>query len=363
MLHYILILIAGLPLLILLIPALLLWLITLPIVIPLQIFSLHAQVLLADINERILRILDPILEVYRDIFARLRTEIRYHLIDKPSEKHAERVRQAEREAERQAAEECRRQHTLIYTAEHAASHIPQPEGKTLIEVAEGIERIPENAFSGWDQMRKITLPSTLKEIGSHAFAGCSDLREINLPNGVIKVGGGAFRSCTALRVISLPETVTELGKDVFARCPELRWVSLSAALRESCMEFLPQGQTLQLASPGDSRWLAIVPPLKRVGPDAVRDDFPRELYFCPGTEIIGDKAFTRCHKLQSVQLPSTLRLICRKAFAGCSNLKTIRIPASVTQIAGNALPRHARIIAEPGSYAYRWAKKRGRLAE
>lgn len=362
MLRYILILIACTPLLIFLLPALLLWLITLPIVIPLRIFSLHARIMLADINQWILQILDPFLEVYRDNFARLRTEIRYHLIDKPMEKQAERVRQAEREAERQAEEEYRKQHTLICTADQLAAHIPQPEGKTFIEVAEGIERIPDSAFAGWDQMREITLPSTLKEIGSSAFENCTALWMISLPEGVTKVGDSAFRNCTALTRIFLPETVTELSKDAFAHCPELRRISLPDSLYSRLREIAPVDRPIELFCSGRESRAIILSPLKKIRPAAVRDTSVTDLILCPGTEAIGERAFLHCSKIEQAELPDTLRFIGRKAFRNCGDLYRIRIPASVTEIAGDAFPECTRIIAEPGSYAYRWAEKRDKLA-
>lgn len=51
-----------------------------------------------------------------------------------------------------------------------------------------------------------------------------------------------------------------------------------------------------------------------------------------GVRRIEAAAFTRCHELMSVGLPSTLLMFGDKAFSGCSKLNSIKIPAKVRVI-------------------------------
>ena len=361
----------------------------------------------------------------------LREDLWFALFVKPSHKNWDDVRDEKILHFRRIGQEAE------FTAADMKPHLPQPEGKYFIRIADGVEKIPESAFAGWNQMQEIILPATLKEIGDHAFAGCTALREIHLPSAVRKIGCGVFEGCSALKKIDLlwppavseigsgafkdctalseiylpssvskigsgvfegcsalreiclpkgvstidsamfkgcrrlenirlPETVCDIAEDAFRSCP-LKRLGLPAALRDRCREFFPS-HPVELVCSDEwylSTWelTSVVRPLKRIGCSAVSSRAITELLLCPGTEIIGDRAFHDLPWLYKVELPPTLRLICRDAFTGCNDLKSIYIPSSVTEIAGDAFPEHTRIIAEPGSYAWRWAEKRGRLAE
>ena len=48
--------------------------------------------------------------------------------------------------------------------------------------------IKEGAFSGQSNVKKITLPGTIKYIGSAAFSGCDNLEYVNIPSSFEKVG-------------------------------------------------------------------------------------------------------------------------------------------------------------------------------
>lgn len=48
--------------------------------------------------------------------------------------------------------------------------------------------IKERAFSGQSNVKKITLPGTIKYIGSAAFSGCDNLEYVNIPSSFEKVG-------------------------------------------------------------------------------------------------------------------------------------------------------------------------------
>lgn len=59
------------------------------------------------------------------------------------------------------------------------------------------DAIPDNAFSGMRQLKKVVLPETIKIIGKGAFKDCKALEEINLPADV-KCDKKAFKDCTKL---------------------------------------------------------------------------------------------------------------------------------------------------------------------
>ena len=57
------------------------------------------------------------------------------------------------------------------------------------------------------------IPNDITQIADYAFLGCKSLTSINIPEGVTRIGDGAFNACTALKGIHIPSSVTELGKN------------------------------------------------------------------------------------------------------------------------------------------------------
>lgn len=93
--------------------------------------------------------------------------------------------------------------------------------KLLLE--EGTERIAEKAFMD-EEIRKVSLPSGLREIGRDAFRGCSRLRRVVFPDGMTSIGASAFRDCRSLKRVRLPSGLLVLGVGAFCGCRRLRRV-------------------------------------------------------------------------------------------------------------------------------------------
>ncbi len=63
-----------------------------------------------------------------------------------------------------------------------------------------VTKIGEWAFSGLDNLKKITIPNSVKEYGGNAFAGCNALEQILISESVEKVGCTAFAGCASLTI-------------------------------------------------------------------------------------------------------------------------------------------------------------------
>ena len=61
------------------------------------------------------------------------------------------------------------------------------------------KKLPENAFSGLRNLKKVVLPETITEIGKNAFKACKNLEEINLPENV-KCDKKCFKDCVRLSI-------------------------------------------------------------------------------------------------------------------------------------------------------------------
>ena len=86
-----------------------------------------------------------------------------------------------------------------------------------------------------------------------------------------------------------------------------------------------------------------------------------ETVFLPSTlKIIGDQAFERCYQLNSINLPDGLISIGWEAFYYCEKLERLVIPDSVTEIGMDAFDRNFitpfPIYANPNSYARTYAR-------
>ena len=71
--------------------------------------------------------------------------------------------------------------------------------------ADGLEILPERAFSACRNLKKIRLPKTLHEIGDSAFAGCKNLKYIHFPLSCWKFGKNAF-SFSGLEAFSIEKS-------------------------------------------------------------------------------------------------------------------------------------------------------------
>lgn len=107
-----------------------------------------------------------------------------------------------------------------------------------VVIEEGTKRINQYALSGFNLIKHIKLPNSVKvisdwsmdynhnlekvelnnglnTIGKYAFYGCISLKEIDIPRSVTEIKTGAFSDCTALTKIFIPSTVQIMGSTVF----------------------------------------------------------------------------------------------------------------------------------------------------
>lgn len=153
-------------------------------------------------------------------------------------------------------------------------------------VPEGIEVIRFAAFAFCQNLKRIHLPDTLKELGSRAsgektgtfgvFREDRALCEINLPDSLTCIGPSAFLNCTSLQTLPLPDSITEIGDMAFKNCLSLRSVHLPKAIRE-----IPRNAFAGCLC------------LKQV-------------YVPKGVERIESSAFMACKELERVYIPDTV---------------------------------------------------------
>lgn len=139
------------------------------------------------------------------------------------------------------------------------------------------------AFSGNDELTKVSLPSSIVSLGSSAFEGCSSLQSISGLDNITELGVTCFANCVSLKTIDLPEGLKRIESQAFKGCVELVAISI---------------------------------------PNAVNS--------------IGSEAFQYCSSLSSVKLPTAISSFSKGLFEGCSSLEVLEIPNSTTTIENNA---------------------------
>ncbi|MBQ8296993.1 MAG: leucine-rich repeat domain-containing protein, partial [Ruminococcus sp.] len=145
---------------------------------------------------------------------------------------------------------------------------------TSVVVSEGVTSVGDYLFGNCQNMKKISLPTTLTSIGHAAFmqgdgyvSTVYGLTEINIPSGVTSIGGSVFWG-SAISSLVIPESVSEIGKYACRDCAALKSVTV-------------------------------------------------------GGTVIGEYMFVSCTKLSTFNIGSKLKKIGSNVFNYCSALKTI----------------------------------------
>ena len=154
---------------------------------------------------------------------------------------------------------------------------------TSITVGEGVTSIGAAAFGSLENLKNLSLPSTLNKIGDYAIGACTSLTSVTIPENVSEIGIWAFTGLWSLKEISIPGSVAKISDYAFAGCNALRKLTLNS-----------------------------------------------------GTTAIGKYAFTGCTSLTELALPDGLETVDESAFKDCEVITKLTVPASVTSIADGA---------------------------
>lgn len=101
------------------------------------------------------------------------------------------------------------------------------DGEECTDVMLSANSIPESMFEGCTGLKRILLPTSLKQIGNRAFLG-SSLLVIDIPPSVSRVGRMAFQACPYLkRVYIYGEPM--LGRDAFKNTDKLSAVYVESS--------------------------------------------------------------------------------------------------------------------------------------
>lgn len=260
-----------------------------------------------------------------------------------------------------------------------------------VTIEDGIETIEKEAFWDSDGINKLVLPSTLKVIGDRAFT-YAYITSLVLPEGLDSIGNSAFSSCYRIKKLELPSTLARIGESAFYNCPDITSVisrirtpfAISENVFSSCTSatlYVPVGTgssyqgttgwnkfaeiiegepkeityegliynyfenrgTAKVIGRADEDLINISIPevipvdgtnysVNEVGAGAFTNLGIETLIVSSGIETIGKSAFASCWRLNSVELPTSLRTIGDEAFYNASGFNQLIIPQGVDSI-------------------------------
>lgn len=104
---------------------------------------------------------------------------------------------------------------IQYIGKVAYHYVNQNEGyPSTLTFKPGTIGIADGALSGTN-LRKVTIPGSVKVIGDNAFSLCKQLDEVTIGSGVRRIGAHAFVECDDLNEVTIPASVKEIGEEAF----------------------------------------------------------------------------------------------------------------------------------------------------
>ena len=234
---------------------------------------------------------------------------------------------------------------ILYNAEKTRILLIPSGVKGNVQLADTLEVIPENAFAGFANITKITIPGSVKSIGENAFDGCESLSTVNytgdiaswcgiaglenltaseisllvngqklsgelvVPDGVTAIPARAFNNCGPFTSVTLPKSIASIGSEAFKGCSIDR-ISYNGDVAGWC------------GISGHGNIMSIGRSLYING-----QELSGELVVPDGVTGIGDSAFLDCD-ITSVTIGKDVTSIGSRAFYNCNSLESFTVAQS-----------------------------------
>jgi hypothetical protein len=176
------------------------------------------------------------------------------------------------------------------------------------------------SYSGHDELLDLDIPdNTYKLIG---LENCTNINSIKIPFSVTHIHPFFLRGTTINQlIIPSPTEWTPVfnfsHSEMFDITESINYYTFdSSVIRISCDTLVVNDVLCRVTKTGNSVWR-----------------FPSQL---PSIHHIGDRAFYRIERLESVTIPDSVTSIGDYAFRDCTSLKSVTIPNSVTSIGDGA---------------------------
>ena len=223
---------------------------------------------------------------------------------------------------------------------------------TSVEIADSVQKIGQDAFSGCAELTCVDMGSGIKAIDDYAFYNCTGLSTVKVSDALEVIGNGAFENCASLAAISLPENLTSIGTWAFKGCIALKSITLPERLAtlggfsfENCtalsritiasQKLNDIFQNRDAVGTRDDRWGE---PFRNAGTDTsgIAVVFTDTCTAIPARLFDAQSGQAYCAKITSVLIPATVTKIGEYAFANCTALESVKFMGEAPEIKGNA---------------------------
>ncbi len=226
-----------------------------------------------------------------------------------------------------------------------------------VRIPKSIETIGLTAFSYCNNLKEVSFAhnSQLTSLGDNAFAHCTRLGEFIIPESVIYIGIGAFLGCNRLNNVLIPEGVETIDEWAFSFCYNLTNITIpKSVVSINDSAFLYCYKLVEIYNRSSLNIIAGAYDNGRVGTYA-KNVYSKEnetklsiddngfVLYCDGSEKIlisynGSNnniflpdditeiyqgAFYGYNEIESVTIPSSVKMIGNHAFGNCSTLTTV----------------------------------------
>jgi hypothetical protein len=99
-----------------------------------------------------------------------------------------------------------------------------------ITIPPSVTKLGVDCFLGCTGLTSISLPSSITSLSTSCFHGCTDLKSVTIPSSVISLGNSCFSGCSSLTSITIPSSVTSLGSYCFSYCSELTSITIPSSV-------------------------------------------------------------------------------------------------------------------------------------
>lgn len=173
-----------------------------------------------------------------------------------------------------------------------------------------------------------TINIDCETIGDEAFSGCDSLTNITLGSSVKTLGRAVFYTCDALERVEIPSTVTDIGEKTFYSCPALKEAIIRAGTVKAGTFYNCRALTTLIISDNATLDASFT----------VGNTYAQEALETVKIEKgeIGDRAFSNCKNLTTVELGGGVTSIGKSAFFKCTQLSSIAIGSGVASIGTSA---------------------------
>ena len=88
-----------------------------------------------------------------------------------------------------------------------------------------VETISNWGFQGWNSLKNLNIPESVKFIGDKAFSRCN-IQTLVIPDNVTSIGKQAFNYCKSLETVVWSKGATTIDAQTFYECNKLREITI-----------------------------------------------------------------------------------------------------------------------------------------